>query len=441
MACRYQVFLCIDVEAGTLRMRRTSASALVALASRTAGGLAVAAYTNNGDCHAARRWCCPFSGSGASTGGCPSNHGQAAAAGGGSCPVMGSVPHTACPVEDELPSAAMASPSPYQIVNQLGKAKLSAFVTSTASAGYVLCGGLSPVTLVAVTVGTYLQSLSANTSNQCIEIENDRMMKRTMKRPLVIGAITRPAAMALAATEFAVGTGLLATACSPTVAALGAANWLLYVGVYTPLKRVSTTNTWWGAIVGAIPPVMGGAAAVGAATGAAVAPAYLLGAVVLVWQIPHFMSLAFHCRRDYEKAGFKMLPFSHPTRASAYAVFYSVVMAGLTIPGPAMCGMVVEPWFYVASAVCNTGMVYKSVRFHLHPEKYCRSCFVFSYMYLAVMLGFFIANHLQPMTAVQHLYRHHVLGEPRAVPQALMAQPQLAIDEAPSSHRAGADEQ
>jgi protoheme IX farnesyltransferase len=317
--------------------------------------------------------------------------------------MMGAVPAEACPAEG-VDTPAPAPPTAKQIVNTLGKSRLSAFVTSTASAGYILSGGTSLPVLGAVTLGTYLQSLSANTSNQCIEIENDRMMKRTHKRPLVTGAITRPAAMALAAAELTAGTGLLAATCGTTVAALGVANWVMYVCVYTPLKQVSTTNTWWGAIVGAVPPVMGGVAAAGSLTAATMPPSYLLGGVLFVWQIPHFMSLAYHCRRDYETAGFKMLPYSNPTRASMYAVALSVIMAGLTLPGPAMIGMAVEPWFYVASAACNGGMVYKSVLFHMHPEKYCRSCFVFSYMYLAVMLGFMVANHFQPMGAVQHIY-------------------------------------
>eukprot|EP00672_Neobodo_designis_P007383 CAMPEP_0174878532 /NCGR_PEP_ID=MMETSP1114-20130205/82803_1 /TAXON_ID=312471 /ORGANISM="Neobodo designis, Strain CCAP 1951/1" /LENGTH=414 /DNA_ID=CAMNT_0016113921 /DNA_START=43 /DNA_END=1287 /DNA_ORIENTATION=+ len=363
------------------------------------------------------RWACPFSGDAAAstastaTAAAAGSAGaqQASASPSGSCPMMGNVPAETCPVEG-VDTPAPAPPTAKQIVNTLGKQRLSAFVTSTASAGYVLCGGTSLPMLTAVTLGTYLQSLSANTSNQCIEIENDRMMKRTHKRPLVTGAITRPAAIALAAAELAAGTGLLAATGGTTVAALGVANWVMYVCVYTPLKRVSTTNTWWGAIVGAVPPVMGGVAAAGSLSAAAMPPAYLLGGVLFVWQIPHFMSLAYHCRRDYEHAGFKMLPYSNPRRASIYAVSLSVIMAGLTLPGLPMAGMVVEPWFYAASAACNAGMVYKSVLFHVHPEKYCRSCFVFSYMYLAVMLALLVANHFQPMTAAQHLYQRATSG-------------------------------
>ena len=314
------------------------------------------------------------------------------------CPIAGTVPGMSCPMEDH--AKVMSNK---EILSQLGKSRLSGFVSSTAVVGYVMCGGTNPAVIAAVAFGTYLQGCSANCANQCIEIENDRLMKRTMRRPLVIGAITRPQAIGVSATELAIGTSMLA-AVSPVAAGLGLVNWALYVGVYTPLKKISTTNTWWGAIVGAIPPVMGGVAATGTAlTAPALYPAYLLGGIMFVWQIPHFMSLAFHCRRDYEGAGFKMLAFNHPTRASVYAVALTAVMAGMTTVGPAMCGIPVEPWFYVPSIAANSAMMFKAVRFHMDPVRYCRSCFVFSYMYLAVILALFTVNHFQPVTQIVNL--------------------------------------
>lgn len=310
----------------------------------------------------------------------------------GGCPFAGEIPAQACPVENTDIHPKMDART---IVSQLGKAKLSAFVTSTACVGYVLCHGSNPLIASAITLGTFLQSLSANGANQIIEVENDRMMKRTARRPLVIGAISPQGAAMLLLAQLGAGTALLYTL-SPTAAALGVANWCMYVCVYTPLKRISTTNTWWGAIVGAVPPLMGGVTAVGSLTSPAMAPAVLLAGVLFVWQIPHFMSLAFHCRRDYEEAGFKMLPFHHPKRASTYAVALSVIMAGLTVPGPLFVGPV-EPWFFVCSSMANALMIFKAYRFHVDPVKYCRTCFVYSYMYLAIILVLLWLNHLQPI--------------------------------------------
>lgn len=317
------------------------------------------------------------------------------------CPVAGSVPNLRCPVE----TAEVVTPR--SIATQLGKARLSAFVTATATAGYVLCGGTSPVAAVAVTLGTFLQSCSANGANQCLEVEHDAKMKRTCRRPLVLGQITRRGAASLSAAQLVTGSCMLA-AVSPMAAALGGLNWFLYVCTYTPLKRLSTTNTWWGAIVGAIPPVMGGVAATGAASvaalgSAALQPAYLLGAVMFVWQIPHFMSLAFHCRRDYEAAGFKMLPFHHPVRSTVYSVALSVAMGAATVAGPALAGMPVEAWYYPVATAANATMVYKAWMFHVDPVRNCRGCFVFSYMYLAVMLVALVVNHYQPVGAMVSL--------------------------------------
>jgi len=361
---------------------------------------------------------CPAESASGATAACPFSGGQPAG-GSTSCPMSGNVTDV---VDGEL----LPKMSLYEAANILGKGKLSAFVTATATAGYVIAGGTSPFVAVALTAGTYLQSLSACTANQLIEVKYDRLMKRTARRPLVTGQIAKSTAAALIVSELTVGTAILAATCgAPTAAALGVINWLMYVAMYTPLKRVSATNTWWGALVGGVPPLMGGVAATAgilyvpascaslvpavltpyvstsAAALAAIGPAYLLAALMLAWQIPHFMALSFHCRRDYENAGFKMLAFKHPVRASSYAILLSVVMAGMMIGGPTLIGWPVEAlWYYPGAIAANGLMIYKSVRFHQDPVRCCRSCFVFSYMYLAVMLVMLCLNHVQPVTKV-----------------------------------------
>jgi protoheme IX farnesyltransferase len=335
--------------------------------------------------------------------------GGAAAGAGSGCPYAAEAAAAAAGGADKLTTL--------QCIQVLGKSRLSFFVTSTATVGYVIAGGTSPLVAVAVTLGTYCQSVSACTVNQWIEVEYDRQMKRTQHRPLVTGVVSNQFALTLAAAEVAAGTALLCAVC-PVAAGLGLVNWWLYVGMYTPMKRWSTVNTWWGAVIGAFPPVMGGVAAVGGSlTAPAVYPAYVLGAILFGWQIPHFMALAFHCRRDYEKAGFKMIAFTHPRRASMYAVALSAALAVVTVPGLAYIGIAVEPWYYAVSGLANAGMVYKSVRFHMDPVRYCRSCFVYSYIYLGILMVLLTVNHFQPMGAAVRLYKQAV-AEPEA-PAAL----------------------
>ncbi|AAZ11246.1 protoheme IX farnesyltransferase, putative [Trypanosoma equiperdum] len=314
------------------------------------------------------------------------------------CPMIGTAPHLSCPIEKEQLGQSVQV---RDVVTQLGKLKLSAFVTATALGGYVICGGTSPLVMVAVTVGTLLQCCSANTANQIIEVEYDRMMKRTCRRPLPMGLISRRSATILCAVELLSGSCILGSV-SPAASALGAFNWLLYVAAYTPLKRVSAINTWVGSIVGGIPPLMGGIAATGTITG----PAYLLGSLLLVWQIPHFMGLSFHCRRDYEAAGYKMLAFYNPWRASFYAVLLSVMMAFITLAGPALINMAAEGWYYPVVAAANAVMIYKALLFHSDPKRHCRGCFVFSYMYLSVVLAVLMLNHLEPVKRTTTLFQH-----------------------------------
>jgi protoheme IX farnesyltransferase len=156
----------------------------------------------------------------------------------------------------------------WNIYLQLAKARLSALVTVTALSGWAMAPsaiGLahSPVCLVGCVLGTALMSASANTINQLIEVPYDAQMRRTQARPLVTGRVTTLHAAAFAAFAATAGCAVLATACNPLTAALGVTNIVLYAGVYTPLKRTSIACTWAGAVVGAIPPLMGWAAITG----------------------------------------------------------------------------------------------------------------------------------------------------------------------------------
>ena len=202
------------------------------------------------------------------------------------------------------------------IYMELSKARLSALVVATTSAGFLFAGG--PVdwpAFAAVTVGTSLAACSANTFNQAIEKQYDSLMVRTKRRPLPTGRISQRHAFAFGIATGLVSTAILAAFTNNTTAALGAANILLYAGVYTPMKRMHILNTWVGAVVGAIPPVMGWTAA----GGNIISPeAALLGTTLFLWQFPHFFSLAWLGKEDYTRGSYKMIPVLDKTgRATA----------------------------------------------------------------------------------------------------------------------------
>ncbi|XP_030459013.1 protoheme IX farnesyltransferase, mitochondrial [Syzygium oleosum] len=188
---------------------------------------------------------------------------------------------------------------------ELSKARLSLLVVATSGTGFVLGSG-SAVDIPGLCWtcgGTMMVAAAANSLNQVFEINNDAKMKRTKQRPLPSGRISVPHAVAWASSVGVVGTALLAYQTNALAAGFAASNLILYAFVYTPLKQIHPVNTWVGAIVGAIPPLLGWVAASGEIS----LNSIILPAALYFWQIPHFMALAHLCRNDYAAGGFKML--------------------------------------------------------------------------------------------------------------------------------------
>lgn len=195
------------------------------------------------------------------------------------------------------PKPGKSAPLPPLLQNlahyaNLSKFRLSALVVVTTSAGY-LCTGvpIDPLLLSTTCLGTALCAASANSFNQTIERDYDRLMNRTKQRPLPSGKLTVPQALTFAVGSGAAGVGMLYAFSNPVVALLGAGNIFLYAGPYTYMKRLSEANTWVGSVVGAIPPAMGWAAATGGDLMSLDNGA--LCALLFLWQFPHFFALAW----------------------------------------------------------------------------------------------------------------------------------------------------
>jgi protoheme IX farnesyltransferase len=188
---------------------------------------------------------------------------------------------------------------------------------------------LDLVTLLYALVGTGLVAASASTANQWIERVSDAAMPRTANRPLPAGRITSNEALLFSAVCLLIGAGLLVWKVNFLTAALGLASWILYVPIYTPLKRRSTFNTTIGAVAGAIPILMGWTA-----TGAPLnLTAWSLATVLFLWQFPHFMAIAWLYRHDYAAAGLQMLTVVDPTglRAGGQAVLGAAMLVPVSL--------------------------------------------------------------------------------------------------------------
>ncbi|KAJ5156673.1 hypothetical protein N7492_009476 [Penicillium capsulatum] len=234
----------------------------------------------------------------------------------------------------------------------------------------------STLTFIYLTTGTFLSCCSANTLNMIFEPKYDALMARTRNRPLVRGLVSRRAALLFAFGTAVAGLGLLYVGTNPTTTALSAANIALYAFVYTPLKRIHVINTWVGAVVGGIPPLMGWVAAAGqtATTGHDTwrdmlfsedsIGGWLLGGALFAWQFPHFNALSHLIRDDYKAAGYKMLCWVNPAHNARVALRYSLLMFPLSI-GIWWIG-VVGNGFLVGSTLANGWLVREAYRFWQH---------------------------------------------------------------------------
>jgi protoheme IX farnesyltransferase len=220
---------------------------------------------------------------------------------------------------------------PFAAYLELAKPRIVTLVLVTAMIGFVLGGrGEGSVLLLLVTLaGTAMVAGGAGALNHYLERECDLKMDRTRRRPIPSGVVAAPDALLYGIFLVLAGCLLLLWKVNLLTAFLGLLTAFLYVLVYTPMKRVSWLNTIVGAIPGAIPPLGGWAAA----TGTLEPGAWVLFAILFLWQHPHFYAIAWMFKEDYAKGGFKMLPVVDPDGRSTFRqiVLFSLVLIPVSL--------------------------------------------------------------------------------------------------------------
>jgi protoheme IX farnesyltransferase len=189
---------------------------------------------------------------------------------------------------------------------ELLKPRITLMVVFTALVGFVTAGEgpISGPLLAAALAGTGLVAAGAAVLNQLLERDTDALMDRTRHRPLPSGRVAPVEALAFGVAISAAGVLVLLARCGPLPAAVAGATWASYLFVYTPLKRRTPLATLVGAVPGALPPVIGWTAR----SGSLDPGAYVLFAILFLWQVPHFLAIAWMYRDDYARGGFPMLP-------------------------------------------------------------------------------------------------------------------------------------
>jgi protoheme IX farnesyltransferase len=273
----------------------------------------------------------------------------------------------------------------------LVKPRLNGLVVASSAAGYYL-GSSTPLDIAAMTVavaGTALVAGGAAVLNQVYERDTDALMRRTRLRPLPDGRISPSDARIYGAVLSIAGLAMLASRANLLAAGLALTTLVIYLTVYTPMKRRSPAATLVGAVPGALPPLIGWTASHGSLSIGGLA----LFAIVFLWQIPHFMAIAWLYRDDYGKAGFPMLPVIDPEgrRAAAQAFLYSVALWPVSLV-PSFVG--VSGQIYLASAFLMGGvLLWLALRFRsARNDGTARALFFGSITYLPLLWAAMIAN-------------------------------------------------
>ena len=274
---------------------------------------------------------------------------------------------------------------------ELSKAKLCALVVVTAAAGFVLGspGSVDYSLFGLAMVGIGLAGLGANALNQWMEIARDARMERTAGRPLPTGRLSRREALVFAAVCAVAGPLILGVFVNGLTAGLAVGCELIYVLLYTPLKTRTPLNTLVGAVCGALPPMMGWSAAAGGLGFGA----WILGAILFLWQIPHFLALAWLYREDYARGGFRMLAVVDGSGRLTFRLIllYSLLLVplGLTVTLAGITG----PLFAAGSLLLGTGMIVVGVRlWRRRTNGDARNVFLASVVYLPLLFGLMVVD-------------------------------------------------
>lgn len=273
---------------------------------------------------------------------------------------------------------------------ELSKPRITQLVVLTTAAGYYLAssGPFRLGVFLATLVGTTLVAAGTNAFNMIRERDIDGHMRRTKDRPLPAGRVSPQAATVFAAVTAAAGIGLLAWRVNLITAALAALTLVTYVWFYTSLKTRSSLNTLVGAVPGALP-VLGGWTAAG---GSLSAPAFALFGTLFLWQLPHFLALAWVYRDDYRTAQLRMLSVEDTDghQTARMAILYAVALIPVSLL-PTLLGVTGRIYFWGALAL---GLAYAGagVLMLFDVNRRAWTVFLVSIIYLPMLLTLAVLN-------------------------------------------------
>lgn len=273
----------------------------------------------------------------------------------------------------------------------LAKPRLNLLVVASTLAGFAMGrGDMANAALVLATLGgTALVAGGASAFNQVIERHSDALMRRTRLRPMADNRMPSRDALIYAVVLSGLGLLILGVFVNWLSAAVALATLVSYAAIYTPMKLRSSFATVIGAVPGALPPVIGWAAATNTLT----REAWILFGILFLWQLPHFLAIAWIYKDDYARAGFPMLAVIEPDGRSTarQSVLYAVALLPLSL-APTLVGMATTTYF-AGALVLTLAFVALTLRFaQTRAVGDARRVFFGSILYLPVLWILMIAG-------------------------------------------------
>lgn len=281
------------------------------------------------------------------------------------------------------------------IYSDLVKARLTTLVLLTTLVGFYVGwdhGPMDYVLMFHTLFGTALVAAGAAALNQLLEREHDAKMRRTADRPLPSGRLQPVTVMLFGGVCAVAGLVYLAILVNMLTSVIGAVSLVSYLFIYTPLKRMTWLNTAVGAVPGALPPLMGWAAARGELDGGG----WALFAILAFWQIPHFFAIAWMYRDDYAKAGFKMLPNVDPDGSRTAQQSVSHTLGLLPISLCPFLFHLVGPIYLTGAILLGAGYLWCALRFAREMSvARARQLFFASIIYLPLLLAVMVLDKVK----------------------------------------------
>jgi len=277
-------------------------------------------------------------------------------------------------------------------LKEITKFRLSVSVVFSSIAGYLLAAETIQISvLLMLAIGGYFMVGASNVFNQIIEKDPDKLMKRTMNRPLPTGRMSVTTAMILGVLLTIFGLTILYII-NPKTAMFGAISIFLYISVYTPLKPVTPLAVFAGAIPGAIPFMLGWVAATGKFD---IEPGMLF-LIQFFWQFPHFWAIGWLQHEEYKKAGFNLLPMGEKNKkATTQILLYTIWMIFVSVfPVLKLTGnLYLSPVAAVIIFIAGLGMLYYGIELHKkQTDKIARKLMLASVLYITLIQVIYVID-------------------------------------------------